>query len=183
MPDSIVILNGATEDGALDACLARVSAALVEAGHLLTELRLRDLDIRQCTGCWDCWVKSPGECKLADDMARVYSETIRADVVLLAAPLVMGYPGALLKRAVERLIPLLHPYLELSQGECHHTRRYDRYPDMALLVEPEADTDDEDLEIVRALFVRTALNFHAELVTMVTTETPVEEVCHALARG
>ncbi len=139
------------------------------------------MDIRQCVGCWDCWVKTPGRCRLPDDQEGLLRRVIEVDRVVFAAPLVMGYPSALLKRSLERFIPLLHPYITLINGECHHHKRYEHYPDLALLLEREADTDDEDLEIVRDLFTRCAVNFHGELKAVTTADQPVEEVCHELA--
>ena len=45
------------------------------------------------------------------------------------------------------MIPLLHPYIELVKGECHHKKRYSKYPKLALILDRDHDpeTDDEDI--------------------------------------
>lgn len=92
----------------------------------------------------------------------------------------MGFPTALLKRTVDRLIPLIHPYNAVVVGEIHHRARYRRYPTFALLTE-RGDTDtDADLDIVEAVFSRTALNLKSKLAFMRETSAPVEEVAHAI---
>ena len=35
----------------------------------------------------------------------------------------------------------------IEGGEMHHRPRYDSYPRMGLLMGPDADTDEEDIEI------------------------------------
>ena len=41
---------------------------------------------------------------------------------------------ALLKRAADQMIPLVHPYIVIEGGEMHHRARYERYPLMGLLL-------------------------------------------------
>jgi multimeric flavodoxin WrbA len=158
----------------------KVESLLRSGGHEVELLVLREMDIKQCLGCWGCWVKTPGECVLKDDGALVCSSVIRSDFTLLAAPLVMGFPTALLKRTIDRLLPLIHPYIAIAAGECHHRARYKRYPKLALLTERSNEDTDEDLRIVKAVFSRTALNFKSKLAFMHETSATVEEVAHAI---
>jgi hypothetical protein len=55
----------------------------------------------------------------------------------------------------------LHPYLQIINGEHHHRKRYERYPDFGVIVQREPDTDEEDLIIVKDIYDRLAINFHA----------------------
>ena len=71
---------------------------------------------------------------------------INSDFTLWAAPLKMGFPSALLKMAMDKHLPLIHPYMVVDQGEAHHLRRYARYPRLGLLVEKESGTDRRDLQ-------------------------------------
>jgi multimeric flavodoxin WrbA len=177
-----LVLNGSSVAGPFEQVVAGVCAHLRERGHAVELVRLRDLELRQCVGCWDCWVKSPGRCRLPDDQEALLVRVLEAHRVVIASPLLLGFPTALTKRCIERFIPLLHPFVTLRQGECHHEKRYDRYPDLALLLEREADTDAEDLDIVADIFARCALNFHGALVATATSDQSIEEVCDALAR-
>ena len=109
-------------------------------GHAVTLLDLAQLDLKGCSGCFNCWVKTPGECVKRDDSATVCRAAINADLLLLASPMMMGFTTALLKRAADQMIPLLHPYFIVEGGEVHHRARYAHYPAMALLLGVGADT-------------------------------------------
>jgi multimeric flavodoxin WrbA len=172
----ITILNGNPQPSAFDAYLAQVQAALETDGHVVTCLDLRDLPLRYCVGCWGCWAKTPGECVSQDASLSIDRAVINSDFTLWAAPLKLGFPAALLKMAMDKHIPLIHPYMVVDQGEAHHLKRYARYPRLGLLVEKEADTDERDLQIVTDLYCRTALNMKTRLEFSLTTETPVLDV-------
>jgi multimeric flavodoxin WrbA len=177
----ITLLNGNPTASPFDAYLARVESILTNGGHKVTRLDLRDLPLRPCVGCWGCWVKTPGECVSRDASLEMDRAVINADFLLWAAPLKMGFPSALLKTALDKHLPLIHPYMEVVHGEAHHLRRYRRYPRVGLLVEKEAGSDDRDLRIVRDIHCRTALNFKTRLEFCLTTETPVEELARRIS--
>jgi hypothetical protein len=88
----------------------------------------------------------------------------------------MGFPSALLKMALDKSIPLIHPYIVVHHGEAHHRPRYEHYPRLGLLLEPESDTDETDLEILANVFSRTALNMKSRLEFTLTTQTPVSDL-------
>jgi len=172
----ITILNGNPQPSTFDSSLAQLKSDLETRGHAVTHLALRDLPLRPCVGCWGCWVKTPGECVARDASLEMDRAVINADFVLWAAPLKMGFPAALLKMALDKHLPLIHPYMVVDHGEAHHLKRYARYPRVGLLVEKEAFTDERDLQIVRNVHCRTALNFKTRLEFCLTTETPAAEI-------
>src|SRR5512147_762358 len=176
----ITILNGNPTASTFDAYLAQIKTSLEAKAHTVTQLDLRDLPLRYCIGCWGCWVKTPGECVSRDASLEMDRAVINADFVVWAAPLRMGFPAALLKMAVDKHLPLIHPYMVVDHGEAHHLKRYARYPRVGLLVEKEADTDERDLQIVTDIYCRTALNFKTRLEFSLTTETPVAEIAARL---
>ena len=174
----IAILNGNPDPGrfSLDSVLANLNKELNTAGHRVNILNLRDLKIKFCTGCWSCWWgPTPGECIFKDQSAEVCREVIRSDLVIMASPVLMGFPSADLKKVLDKLIPLLHPYIKLVNGESHHRKRYDRYPLLGLILERDVDTDDEDVRIINRWFRRFSLNFRTRvLLTTGIEKTPVE---------
>lgn len=178
----ITILNGNPDavNTNFDAYLKRLSETLTAKQHQATTLALRDMDIKYCAGCWGCWVKTPGECVARDDSADMCRAVINADLVLLASPVTMGFPSALLKKTVEKFLPLIHPYIAVVQGEAHHKARYDEYPLMGLLLEKSSDADNADVQIIADIFSRTALNFKTQLAFTELTSTPVEEIAEAI---
>jgi len=171
----IAILDGSDEENGLTSWLGAFRAELEERAHQVEHLRLADLDIRGCTGCFGCWVERPGACVFVDDSAKVRRAIIRSELTILTSPLTAGFVSARLKHATDRLIPLVLPYIQLVQGECHHHQRYPRYPRLGLLVAPEADTAPEDLAVTARIYRRTALNLKSSLAFCETTDrTPAD---------
>ena len=172
--------NGNHQNREFDEYVAHLAAKLTGEGHTATALTLRDLDIKFCTGCFGCWVKTPGQCVVKDASHDVCRAVINGDFLLWAAPLRMGFPDATLKKMMDKSIPLIHPYFVVDHGEAHHRPRYDRYPRIGLLLQKEVDTDAEDLRIVGDILSRTALNMKSRLEFAFTTEQPMDEVARAI---
>jgi len=178
----ITILNGDPGNRAyeLDSYLGEIENLLESRGHEITSFVLRRMDISYCTGCWGCWVKTPGECAVRDDSAQICRSLIGSDFLLFASPVIMGFTSAVLKRTCDRLIPVIHPYFEIVNGEVHHRARYEKYPALGLILERGADTDQEDIEIIRDIYSRMAVNLKSGLRMMRFTEDSAEEVADAI---
>jgi multimeric flavodoxin WrbA len=176
----ITILNGNPVPAQFDAYLAQLASALETAGHTVTQIDLRDIPLRYCVGCWGCWVKTPGQCRSCDASLDMDRAVIQSEFTLWAAPLKMGFPAELLKTALDKHLPLIHPYVEVAYSEAHHLRRYPRSPRVGLLLEKEATTDDQDLQIIRDIHCRTAINFKTRLEFMLTTDTSTSEVAQRI---
>ncbi|MBW2038748.1 MAG: flavodoxin family protein [Deltaproteobacteria bacterium] len=181
---NITILNGNPDpdNQKFDAYLDDLIKSLESSDNNIVHFKLRDMKIRHCRGCFGCWLKTPGQCIFKDDSHDICKEVINSDFVLYAAPLVMGFPSAVLKIAMDKLIPLLLPYIELVDNkECHHMRRYDKeYPPIGLIIEKEDDTESEDIEIVRDIFARAALDFKSSCLFIKQIDVPVQEVSDAI---
>ena len=164
----------------MDQYIDRLLAGIKSSGNEVQALLLRDLKIKPCTGCFNCWVKNPGNCMIQDDANKVARLYIESDHVILASPLIMGFLSSLLKNTMDRNIPLVHPHLEEVYGEVHHKKRYDKYPIISFLLEKESFTDAEDISIATGIFQREAINVRSSLGFVQFIETPVEEVLHAI---
>lgn len=179
----ITILNGEPDAASpFHAYLERLTQRLLALGHAVTKLDLAALDLKGCTGCFNCWVKTPGACAKRDDSATVCRAAIDADVLLLASPLSMGFSTALLKRAADQMIQLIHPYFVVEGGEIHHRARYAHYPVFALLLGAGQDSDAEDVEITRTMWGRMARNMKSRLAFAAVADRTAEEVADELAR-
>lgn len=176
----ILVVNGSPAESKLDVGISELKALLEKGNHTSRELILRDMKYSPCRGCFSCWVKNPGRCIFKDDGDILCREVIHSDMVILASPLIMGYPSALIKNALDRIIPLIHPYLEGIDNEAHHMKRYERYPVLGLLLEKEPDTDQEDMDIIQEIFMRAAINLRSSLKFFAYTDNPIEEVIHAI---
>jgi len=102
--------------------------------------------------------------------------------MLFASPVIMGFTSALLKKAQDKLIPLIHPYFEIVQNEVHHLSRYDKYPLMGLLLEKGKDADEEDIKIISDIYRRDAISFKTSFCFTRLTDDAVEEVANEINR-
>ena len=127
------------------------------------------------------WDKTPGEySNAADDTRDVRREYINSDFILFASPIIMGFTCTLLKKANDKLLPLLLPYIEIVQNECHHLSRYDKYPKTGLLLEEEKDTNDDDIKIISDIYMRNAINLKSALCFTKLINDSVDEVVNEI---
>lgn len=177
----ITILNGSPEaDSGFDAYTTECAACLEALGNDVTHLLLRELELKGCTGCWGCWVKTPGECVRRDDSAAICGAVMGSDITVFASPMRMGFTSALLKRAADQMIALVHPYIVVEGGEMHHRPRYAKYPKFGLLLGPSTDTDAEDIAITTHMWSRAARNFKSSLVFTAVDTVSAKEAADAL---
>jgi hypothetical protein len=92
----------------------------------------------------------------------------------------MGFTTALLKRAVDQMIALLHPDFIIEGGEVHHRARYSRYPKFGLLLGRESDSDAEDIEIATAMWARMARNMKSSMVFTAVSDRSAKEVVNEI---
>ncbi len=179
----ICILNGNPDPGnrEFDQYLASLAAGLT-GKHQVDLLELRGLNIDYCVGCWGCWVKTPGECVNRDESELVCRRVINSDLTILASPLRLGFVSSLLKKTMDKLIPLVHPYIVIDRGELHHLQRYEQYPRLGLLLQAGPDYRAEDRDTTSAILRRTALNLKSRLVFSRMISEPLEELNHEIDR-
>jgi multimeric flavodoxin WrbA/putative sterol carrier protein len=101
-----------------------------EVGANVEYFKLKDYNIKECTGCYTCWTKSPGKCifdnkKVGDDMAMLRQKYREADLVVFASPLYIFNVSGILKTFMDRLLPVLQPYMLLNDnGNIMHPDRF-----------------------------------------------------------
>jgi multimeric flavodoxin WrbA len=174
----ITIINGNPDASNIefDSYLKKLSGILVADNHVVTAFNLRDMEIRYCTGCLNCFVKTPGECILKDASAEVLRKYINSDFALFASPVIMGFTSALLKKVQDRLTPLLLPYFDLSPDGVRHVGRYAKFPNIGLLLEKSKGIDGDTIKIIQDVYARYATNIKSSLIFVKLTSSSVEEV-------
>ncbi|MCK5145817.1 flavodoxin family protein [bacterium] len=180
----ICVLDGNPESGGNDFkhWLGNFVDTLKAREHEIVCMHLSDVKVNTCRGCWSCWVKTPGRCVINDEMGTILHELIQADFLIMASPMLMGFPSSMMKKVMDRMVPIVKPYIEIEGGECHHIARYKNVPKIGLVLERSGDTDVEDIDITTDLFSRFARNMKTNLHFVRLTSQPVEEVCHAIER-
>ncbi len=81
---------------------------------------------RACTGCFRCWTRTPGRCVLQDGLTDLGPLLGATDELWIVGENTFGGYGGLVKRALERGLPYLHPNFRIVGGQMHHRPRYPR---------------------------------------------------------
>lgn len=160
-PVKATILNGALDgDNHVDAVAAALTDRWESAGWEVSTWQLRDEKIAYCLGCFECWTKTPGICRIDDAGRSVAASVIQSDLLVYVTPITFGGYSSELKKAVDRSICLIMPFFQRIGGEVHHHARYARYPALlgvGILAEP----DPQQEQIFGQLIERNAINMHA----------------------
>lgn len=157
-----------------------LATKLIEKGHQVFLLKASKMKINFCQGCWSCWWKTPGVCPQKDDMEEIYRSYLKSDMVIHFSPIIAGFISSALKTINDRSVPLVLPYVTIVQDECHHRKRYEKYPSFGLILDTQ-DSDEEDANITRKLYERLTLNLKTELKIFETTKRPMEEIANEIS--
>ena len=97
-----------------------------DAGAEVEVVDLRKKTIRNCSGCFTCWTKTPGLCIHKDDMTgELFPKFIESDLVVYATPLYHFTVNATMKAFIERTLPILQPFFEERGDATKHPMRYE----------------------------------------------------------
>ena len=79
-----------------------------EAGNKVEKVRIADMKIGYCTGCYAC--QKTGKCAIKDDARSVIDKMMAADVIVLASPVYFYSICAQLKALIDRTV-VVYPNL------------------------------------------------------------------------
>ena len=99
--------------------------------------------IRRCTGCFGCWVRTPGACVIRDRYGDLGQHLSRCEHLVLVSRCVYGGLSPFVKQVMDRSISYLHPDFSLRKGEMHHKRRYENRIRLHVLFYGEGVTPEE----------------------------------------
>lgn len=137
------------------------------------ELDLTENQIKDCCGCWNCWLKTPGRC-INKDLDQFYFKYLEADKVLIFSKVTKGFVSGNLKSLFDRMIPLFLPQIEIvstgaTTGQFKHLPRYEKYPDIEFYYEDNFATE-EGKQIFEDYIYRTFDQFDSKNITVKTLE-------------
>lgn len=104
------------------------------------QLDLTATPAKHCTGCWSCWIKTPGNC-IYSDLNDFYRAYLAADEVVIFTKASQEFISSSLKTLFDRMLPLFLPYISYRTGESMHLPRYEAYPDIRVYYEGEFSSE------------------------------------------
>ena len=138
-----------------------------EVGAEVEFFYIKKLKINPCLGCFNCWLKTPGECVQKDDMKMLLPKLSEANILVLATPLYVDGISGPMKNVLDRLIPGAQPFIELRDGHCRHPGREGHSRRKLVLVSNcgfwEMDNFDPLLVQVKAFCENAAMEFAGAL--------------------
>ena len=121
-----VAINGSPrrEKGHTATVLSSLIEGMADAGCDVELFHASRLKIKPCDGEMHCWYVKPGECRIKDDMQLLYPVLREADILIFATPVYVPLPGKM-QIVINRLVPLIEPYLENREGRTRARFRED----------------------------------------------------------
>lgn len=119
--------------------------------------------IRPCTGCFCCWLKTPGRCVIRDGFEHMGALLSEADELLIISRCSFGGFSPFVKNVMDRSIGYLLPYFRIIQGEMHHRIRPKRAPLPLRILFYGEDITEEEKEEAESYVKSVCINLEAEL--------------------
>ncbi len=195
----IVAINGSPK-GPSSNTNVMVSAFLKgaqAAGAETVNIFLAGKEINHCRGCISCWIKTPGQCVIKDDMAEILASKEGADILVLATPLYYDHISSILKTFMDRMIVTVAPYIQKYKGgECRHLHqdnnaspfRSGELPPKLVMISNCGYPERSHFQVISLWVKRLALNMLTEVIGEIYMPqgpflTAPAEALHALAAG
>jgi len=121
----VLVINGSPK-GERSSTMYLTRAFLEGAGWSDAEIiDISKVNVRGCNGCYSCWEATPGKCVIDDDMKHFLPKLIKADVVITSFPLYGCYFPGQLKCFIDRMLPMMMPYMDETAESGGHPLRND----------------------------------------------------------
>ena len=114
--------------------------------------------IPRCTGCFGCWVKTPGQCVIQDGYHLTGRDLSKCAQLILVSRCVYGSPSPPVKAVLDRAISYIHPDFAIRQGKMHHKRRYSNQITLSAYFYGEHITPQEQAT-ARKILLANAVNY------------------------
>jgi len=161
MARKVLILDGTASNRAPHRRIPEhVTARLDTHGCTVSHFALAELRLAPCQGDFECWTRTPGQCRTRDEIQDIAPAFMAADLVILITPIVFGGYSAALKGALDRLLGIIHPCFRERAGLTRHHPRYARYPTMLFIGLADVETP-ETTSIFKELAGGNAINLQA----------------------
>jgi multimeric flavodoxin WrbA len=140
---------------------AALLAQLAAQGYAVEHLLLREKKLGNCAGDFFCWVRNPGICNIDDDNREIAGAIVNSDLLVYLTPITFGGYSSTLKKAVDHQVQNIQPFFAQINGETHHQKRYEKYPN-CLTIGWQENPDPQAATVFRHLAWRNALNMYAQ---------------------
>ena len=155
----VVAINGSPrmDRGFTEILLQPFLRGMREGGADIEHFFAKMLKIKPCTGEFYCWEDKPGECYQQDEMQMLYPKLRQANILVMAVPVYIPLPGDM-QNIINRLVPLLDPWLRFEEGRTRAQTRADVSLRRVVVVATSGWWEKENMELVVHIGRELALN-------------------------
>lgn len=115
-----------------------------------------NMNVHNCTGCFGCWLKTPGTCLIKDDSQQFVNDLSKCSEFIIISRCVYGDVSPFIKKMQDRALPNLLPFFTIREKQMHHTIRYaNRYSISAFFY---GQVSEEEKETALEIIYRNSLN-------------------------
>lgn len=122
----------------------------------ITFIDLSKMKISGCTGCFGCWIKTPGKCVIRDDAVKIYPLIAKSDKLIYVSKIKYGSYDSIMKTMLERAIPVQKAFIRIHCGETHHIQRKVAPKDARIII--YGHLSEHEKTVFERLVARNALN-------------------------
>jgi hypothetical protein len=137
------------------------------------EVLADDGTLRPCTGCFGCWIRTPGTCVLSDGWQDLGARLARTDRVVVVSRCLWGSYSPFVRNVIDRSIGFNLPFFQLVGGETHHKPRYPRPLELTVHFYG-ADVTEAERRTARALVMANGRNFHCPAPRVTFHDSPAD---------
>lgn len=128
-----------------------------------------DRQITKCTGCFGCWIKTPGKCVMKDGYEMTGPCLGNCTECTIVTDARYGEFSVFTKSMIDRSISAIHPYFTTRNKEMHHKLRYANSPQLTVICY-STELTDEEKETFRNRVTAMAVNLGASVKQVTFTD-------------
>lgn len=134
--------------------------------------------IKNCIGCFGCWIKTPGQCVMKDGYENMGSILSQTDTATIISKCYYGGYSPFVKNVLDRSISFLLPYFKIVNNETHHKPRYKKSFQLYVYFYGEHLTQAER-DTAKNMVDRNSINFNVSKHS-VTFLKSIEQLCEKI---
>lgn len=163
----IVVINGSPKGKAsnTNVMVSSFLKGAQEAGAETINIFLSEKEVNHCKGCLSCWIHTPGQCVIKDDMSEILSVCEGANIFVLATPLYFDNISSMLKVFMDRMIVKSNPHFQKdANGECRHLKNTVTSPPKLVMISNCGFSERSHFQVISHWIKRVALNMKTEVI-------------------
>lgn len=131
----ITAINGSQKgmNGTTYEMLKYLGEGIMKGNGTFDIINLLDQHIEQCRGCFACWNEKRGSCVIKDDMYQLLNIIRASDMIFLATPVYYHNVTIVMKKFLERLLPLNNAYVKKCDDGIYRHRCEDKIPSIVMV--------------------------------------------------